>query len=201
MNGELYPFEVGGHGLIHFLGTGDINSSDAEGCVEVDGATDQADIEVSAPNYDTRSYGGVPVDCSQPATEVNVGLSNNGAPTLSLSQQSPLTVDWYSTFETPVATATDDVDGDISHLVQVSGTVDTTILGSTLLTYDVTDSAGNAATPLVLTVIVLRLDLDDDEDGMPNYFENRYGLAVDADDAMDDLDGDGFQPDGVSAGF
>ncbi len=45
------------------------------------------------------------------------------------------------------ATAIDNVDGDISESVQVNGNVDTGTVGLYTLTYTVSDSAGNAATP------------------------------------------------------
>ena len=43
-------------------------------------------------------------------------------------------------------TATDDVDGDVTSSVTVSGTVDTSAAGDYTITYTVTDQAGNAAT-------------------------------------------------------
>jgi len=43
------------------------------------------------------------------------------------------------------ATATDDVDGDLTSSISVSGSVDTATIGNYILTYSVSDSAGNSA--------------------------------------------------------
>ena len=42
------------------------------------------------------------------------------------------------------ATATDDVDGDLTSSISVSGNVDTDIIGNYILTYSVSDSSGNS---------------------------------------------------------
>jgi len=57
------------------------------------------------------------------------------------------------------ATASDDIDGDISGSIAIAGdTVNTAIAGIYVVTYDVSDAAGNAATQLTRTVIVSELD-------------------------------------------
>ena len=53
------------------------------------------------------------------------------------------------------ATASDNVDGDITGSVSLSGTVDVTTAGSYTLTYAVSDAAGNAATAVTRTVTVV----------------------------------------------
>ena len=68
------------------------------------------------------------------------------------------------------AVATDNVDGDISDDIQVFNPVDTDIPGSYLITYNVTDSAGNPAVQVTRLVEVLDVDgagdggNDDDDD-------------------------------------
>lgn len=52
------------------------------------------------------------------------------------------------------ATANDDIDGDITPKITITGSVDTTTAGTYTLTYTISDAAGNAATPIVRTVIV-----------------------------------------------
>ena len=58
------------------------------------------------------------------------------------------------TWSNPSATASDDVDGDISTNVTVSGTVDANNAGTYTLTYTVSDAAGNTATQTVTVNIV-----------------------------------------------
>ena len=57
-------------------------------------------------------------------------------------------------FTDPGATAEDNIDGDISGNILVTGVVDTSTPGEYTLTYTVSDAAGNAADPVVRTVIV-----------------------------------------------
>ncbi|HPO13124.1 MAG TPA: DUF5011 domain-containing protein, partial [Candidatus Hydrogenedentes bacterium] len=52
------------------------------------------------------------------------------------------------------ATAEDDIDGDITADIQVTGTVDSATPGVYTLTYNVSDSSGNPATPVSRTVTV-----------------------------------------------
>ncbi len=74
-------------------------------------------------------------------------ITLNGDATVELTQGDP--------FTDPGATATDNVDGDISGNIVVGGdTVDTNTVGSYVITYDVSDAAGNAATQVTRTVNV-----------------------------------------------
>jgi poly(3-hydroxybutyrate) depolymerase len=52
------------------------------------------------------------------------------------------------------ATATDNVDGDITANIMVSGSVDTSIAGTYILSFNVVDAAGNAADTVMRTVVV-----------------------------------------------
>jgi hypothetical protein len=93
------------------------------------------------------------------------------APVITLKGDDYLTISRNSTFEDPGATAIDNVDGDISNRIQVSGLVDSSQFGIYNLVYTVTDVAGNAATPVVRNVEVVfgrddylgsyEVDLDD----------------------------------------
>ena len=65
-------------------------------------------------------------------------------PDITFNGDNPMEVDQGSTFTDPGASATDAVDGDVP--VSVSGTVDTSIVGTYTLTYSATDAAGNTAT-------------------------------------------------------
>ncbi|MFL0805148.1 MAG: DUF5011 domain-containing protein [Agarilytica sp.] len=85
---------------------------------------------------------------------VNV-VSDTVAPVITLIGDSPMSVNVGSTFSDPGASATDNVDGDISSNVVVSGSVNTAVIGSYVLTYDVSDVAGNAATQVSRTVDVV----------------------------------------------
>lgn len=75
------------------------------------------------------------------------------APVLTLNGEERVELDYGSTFTDPGATAIDDVDGDLTTSLSVSGTVDTTIYGEQYLTYQVTDSNGNTAVKERIVVV------------------------------------------------
>lgn len=67
-------------------------------------------------------------------------------PVIALNGESTVEIPLGGTFEDPGASATDDLDGDISRKISVDGTVNTSLVGIYTLTYQVTDTAGNKAT-------------------------------------------------------
>jgi hypothetical protein len=60
-----------------------------------------------------------------------------------------------SPFVDPRARATDNINGDISASVIATGTVNTAVVGSYTVTYNVSDLAGNPAVPITRTVTVV----------------------------------------------
>ena len=92
------------------------------------------------------------------AAQVNrtVNVVDTTPPVITLLGDNPLTVSLNGTFSDPGVTALDAVDGDISGLVTVGGdTVDTLVAGTYVVTYDVSDSEGNAAVQVSRTVTVV----------------------------------------------
>ncbi len=77
-------------------------------------------------------------------------------PIITLNGDAHITLDAGSSYLDPGATAIDDVDGDISSRISVSGNVDTTTPGSYQITYNVSDAAGNAAEEAVRTVQIIQ---------------------------------------------
>ena len=67
-------------------------------------------------------------------------------PQITLLGENPMRLSVGEAFKDPGATAKDDVDGDLSGKITLSGKVDTKKEGEYTLTYSVTDSAGNSAT-------------------------------------------------------
>ena len=67
------------------------------------------------------------------------------APIISITGDNPLSVYQGYEFSDPGATATDDRDGDVTANITVTGSVNTNIIGEYLLTYTVSDAAGNTA--------------------------------------------------------
>ena len=77
------------------------------------------------------------------------------APVITLSGSSPESVEAGIAYADAGATASDDLDGDITASVITVNTVDTSVPGSYVVTYDVTDSSGNPALQVTRTVNVV----------------------------------------------
>ena len=75
-------------------------------------------------------------------------------PTITLKGSASLSIAQGSSFTDPGATANDDRDGNITSRIAVSGSVNTAVVGSYTLSYNVKDAAGNAATTVTRTVNV-----------------------------------------------
>lgn len=79
------------------------------------------------------------------------------APVITLIGDAMITVNLGSAFVDPGATASDNIDGDISGNISVSGdTVDVNTPGTYIITYNVSDAAGNAAAEITRTVEVVQ---------------------------------------------
>ena len=78
--------------------------------------------------------------------------SDTNPPAITLNGDTITIIEKYTTYTDPGATALDDIDGELS--VTTSGTVDTDLAGTYIITYTATDSAGNTA-QANRTVIVL----------------------------------------------
>jgi hypothetical protein len=77
------------------------------------------------------------------------------APVITLLGDNPVTLEVGTPYVEPGYTATDGVDGDISANVVVTGSVDHTVLGIYVLSYNVSDSAGNRAQQKLRTIMVV----------------------------------------------
>ena len=93
------------------------------------------------------------------ATEVTRTVNVSAAPdttkpVISLVGASVIELDLYAPYVEQGATATDNVDGDISANIVITGTVDTSTAGSYQRLYNVSDAAGNAADQVIRTINV-----------------------------------------------
>ena len=85
----------------------------------------------------------------------NIVAPDSTPPVITLVGDNPINLVQGAPFTDPGATAADDVDGDISGDIVVSGdTVDTNTVGAYILSYDVSDAASNDATTVTRTVNV-----------------------------------------------
>ncbi|WP_276643472.1 DUF5011 domain-containing protein [Caldibacillus debilis] len=117
-------------------------------------------------------------------------------PVITLNGDNPLYLNVGDEFVDPGATATDDVDGDLTEQIVVTGSVDTSKPGEYILTYTVSDSAGNEATE-TRTVIVREVQEPDTTPPVitlkgdnPLYLNVGDEFVDPGATATDDVDGD-----------
>jgi len=84
----------------------------------------------------------------------NLGFGDAVPPVLTLLGAATVTVSSGSVYSDAGAVAEDNIDGDISRSIVRTGAVSTAVAGNYIVTYNVRDRAGNAATPITRTVTV-----------------------------------------------
>ena len=124
------------------------------------------EIEIAGDEVDTNTVGTYIItynvsdeaenDAAEVTRTVNVlAEPDTEAPVITLEGDETINLTVGDSFSDPGATATDDVDGDISADIEIGGDeVDTETAGTYEITYNVSDEAGNAATEVIRTVIV-----------------------------------------------
>ncbi|MGD2107582.1 MAG: DUF5011 domain-containing protein [Nitrosopumilaceae archaeon] len=111
----------------------------------------------------------VSVQYQQPPTNptpVDPTPEDTTPPVITLLGSSPIDVELNSVYNDAGATASDDVDGNVP--VTITNTVNTTVVGTYIVTYDASDSAGNAATQVTRTVNVIDTTTSANNDGAPS---------------------------------
>jgi len=84
-----------------------------------------------------------------------VNVVDTTDPVISLVGVTPVNVEVGSVYVDDGATAFDNYDGDLTSFIVVVNPVNTSVLGAYIVTYDVSDSSGNAATQVTRTVNVV----------------------------------------------
>ena len=107
-------------------------------------------------------------------------LADTTPPVITILGDNPLNLQIGSTFSDPGATAQDYVDGNVSAAIQTTSNVNTAVVGTYLLTYNVSDTAGNAATAS-RTVIVTDSNME------IHTLQSRVSASTD--DAEEEADG------------
>ena len=114
---------------------------------------------------------------------VTVSATDTEKPVITLVGDNPLNINVGDTYTEPGATASDNVDGDItSSIVIDNSAVNTAAAGTYEVTYNVSDAAGNAADETTRTVIVSEATSNDNllvNGDFENGTEAWYGEALD----------------------
>ncbi len=87
-----------------------------------------------------------------------LGQGDVTLPVIQLLGEASVTVTVASAYQDPGATASDDLDGNLTSSIVVENDVDTAIVGSYVVTYDVVDGSGNAAAQVTRSVSVAPRD-------------------------------------------
>ncbi|WP_053002612.1 immunoglobulin-like domain-containing protein [Kordia jejudonensis] len=77
------------------------------------------------------------------------------APVITLNGDNPITILEGDSYVDAGATALDNIDGDITNIIEVTGSVNTAVAGTYTIRYNVRDVAGNEATEVTRTVNVI----------------------------------------------
>ena len=72
-----------------------------------------------------------------------LGLGDRVEPKIELLGEASVNIPAGELYTDPGATAVDDIDGDLSDKIEVSGTIDPSVVGTQTITYSVADRAGN----------------------------------------------------------
>jgi hypothetical protein len=104
---------------------------------------------------------------------INITLWN--PPVITLLGSGSLQVIQSASYTDAGATANDSENGNITSSISATGAVDTSTLWAYIITYNVTDSSGNSATPVTRNVQVISSLNDFDGDGLSNLLEAQLG--------------------------
>lgn len=96
------------------------------------------------------------VACSSDDSSDDSGGNDSTAPIITLNGQAIATVNLNSTYTDAGATATDEVDGDLTSSIVTTGVVNTSVEGNYIITYTVSDTSGNTATATRQVVVVVQ---------------------------------------------
>ncbi|WP_299220391.1 DUF5011 domain-containing protein [uncultured Aquimarina sp.] len=148
-------------------------------------------VDTNTPGAYTLVYSIEDSSGNTSSTERIVNVVDNIPPVITIIGDNPFLVREGDAFSDPGATATDNIDGNISSQIAVTGSVNVNVVGDYMLTYTVSDVAGNEVSE-IRTVNVI-------SDNPPmitllgdNPLEISFGEAFDdpGATAVDDIDGD-----------
>jgi hypothetical protein len=123
---------------------------DISNIISTTGSADSSTVGTYTITYDVIDSQGN----SAIAETRTVNVVDEVAPTISLFGQANINLEVYDTYTESGASAIDNYDGNISSLIVTSGTVDTSIVDTYTLAYDITDANGNSASTVSRTVVV-----------------------------------------------
>gem|GEM_PF-332424 len=119
--------------------------------IVISGSVNTASAGTYFVNYNVSDSSG---NAANQVTRTVVVSADTTAPVIVLVGASTINLNVGDTYTEQGATATDNIDGNLTSSIVIAGTVNTAVVGSYAVTYNVSDAAGNAATEVVRTVNV-----------------------------------------------
>jgi peptidoglycan/xylan/chitin deacetylase (PgdA/CDA1 family) len=123
------------------------------------------------------SMGITPVVCSVADSSGNIGsktfnvnVVDQTAPIISLDGDNPTTIQVHNSYIEPGASVSDNYDTGL--VADITGTVDTEVVGTYTVYYNATDLSGNLATQVVRTVNVVDEEAPSTSDDIPAVWKN-----------------------------
>ncbi len=132
--------------------------------------------------YTTDGYGTKP-DSNKKNTEKTQTQKDTEKPVIELFGDATITIKVGDSYKEPGAVATDNVDGDITKKIKITGKVDTKKEGEYTIKYTVSDKAGNKATAERKVIVQKK---EDDSDINDDYDDDMNTSDDDMDDDSDD---------------
>tara|TARA_B100000809_G_scaffold77865_2_gene75728 strand:+ start:26904 stop:29000 length:2097 start_codon:yes stop_codon:yes gene_type:complete len=124
--------------------------------------------------------------------ELIITIVDAGTPVITLIGDATMNIKPGDAFTDPGATATDDVDGDLTNDIVVVNPVDNNTEATYTITYNVSDSSGNAATEVTRTVIVAAIACDSETSESMSALDLNVTFMTDQTDNITD-DGAAFE--------
>lgn len=133
-----------------------VNAATASGAVNFDGFHGKYTATATLNGKSAQTTFHVSKDGSNTVTIVlaTSAPADTTAPVITRTGNATVTVPVKTAYTDAGATASDNVDGNITARISVTGAVNTNVVGTYTLAYNVTDAAGNAATTVYRTVQV-----------------------------------------------
>ena len=128
---------------------GNITSS-----ITTSGSVDTSTAGTYTISYNVSDAAGNAATVVQRTVIVSATAAYTITPVITLTGSSTINLTVGDTFTDAGATASDNVDGDVTSSRSIPGSVDTSTAGIYTISYNVSDAAGNAATEVYRTVIV-----------------------------------------------
>ena len=123
--------------------------------VKTEATTGTVKLGVAGWNFDLPGAHVEPFGTPIYGNEMTIVIPDKTAPVIILSGNNPTEIYQGDNYEDVGATATDDVDGNISTKIVTVNSVNNQSIGTYTVTYNVSDNAGNSATEVVRTVNVV----------------------------------------------